>query len=146
MANAAQPVLGGPEFLRLLARLSDGAMPASSPALTDRLGQWVDWSRAVALSGALGGRLPEYSPKDLIWLELQPDEHILYDPWTQPVRFVCKTNPTPILKVWSFGPDRRDDSQQGDDISFTVDLPARSYPPATEQHNGASNKLLQPTP
>ncbi|NOK24291.1 DUF3348 family protein, partial [Corallococcus carmarthensis] len=28
-------------------------------ALTDRLGQWVDWSRAVALSGALGGRLPE---------------------------------------------------------------------------------------
>ncbi|PSD14516.1 DUF3348 domain-containing protein, partial [Stenotrophomonas maltophilia] len=43
MANAAQPVLGGPEFLRLLARLSDGAMPASSPALTDRLGQWVDW-------------------------------------------------------------------------------------------------------
>mgnify|MGYP002717060377 CR=1 FL=1 len=59
MANAAQPVLGGPEFLRLLARLSDGAMPASSPALTDRLGQWVDWSRAVALSGALGGRLPE---------------------------------------------------------------------------------------
>ena len=59
MANAAQPVLGGPEFLRLLARLSDGAMPATSPALTDRLGQWVDWSRAVALSGALGGRLPE---------------------------------------------------------------------------------------
>ncbi len=59
MAKAAQPVLGGPEFLRLLARLSDGAMPASSPALTDRLGQWVDWSRAVALSGALGGRLPE---------------------------------------------------------------------------------------
>ncbi|WP_256644506.1 DUF3348 family protein [Stenotrophomonas sp. 9(2022)] len=59
MANAAQPVLGGPEFLRLLARLSDGAMPASSPALTDRLGQWVDWSRAVALSGALDGRLPE---------------------------------------------------------------------------------------
>lgn len=59
MANAAQPVLGGPEFLRLLARLSDGAMPASSPTLTDRLGQWVDWSRAVALSSALGGRLPE---------------------------------------------------------------------------------------
>ena len=59
MANAAQPVLGGPEYLRLLARLSDGAMPATSPALTDRLGQWVDWSRAVALSGALGGRLPE---------------------------------------------------------------------------------------
>lgn len=59
MANAAQPALGGPDFLRLLARLSDGAMPASSPALTDRLGQWVDWSRAVALSGALDGRLPE---------------------------------------------------------------------------------------
>lgn len=59
MANAAQPVLGGPDFLRLLARLSDGAMPATSPALTDRLGQWVDWSRAVALSGALDGRLPE---------------------------------------------------------------------------------------
>ncbi|SFR78303.1 Protein of unknown function [Stenotrophomonas maltophilia] len=59
MANAAQTVLGGPDFLRLLARLSDGAMPATSPALTDRLGQWVDWSRAVALSTALGGRVPE---------------------------------------------------------------------------------------
>ena len=59
MAKAAQPVLGGPDFLRLLARLSDGAMPASSPTLTDRLGQWVDWSRAVALAGALDGRLPE---------------------------------------------------------------------------------------
>ena len=59
MANAVQPVLGGPDFLRLLARLSDGAMPATSPALTDRLGQWVDWSRAVALSAALDGRLPE---------------------------------------------------------------------------------------
>ncbi|AWH17795.1 DUF3348 domain-containing protein [Stenotrophomonas sp. ZAC14D2_NAIMI4_7] len=59
MANAVQPVLGGPDFLRLLARLSDGAMPATSPALTDRLGQWVDWSRAVALSGALDGRLPD---------------------------------------------------------------------------------------
>ncbi|WMJ69431.1 DUF3348 family protein [Stenotrophomonas sp. 24(2023)] len=59
MANAAQPVLGGPDFLRLLARLSDGAMPATSPALTDRLGQWVDWNRAVALSAALTGRLPE---------------------------------------------------------------------------------------
>lgn len=59
MANAAQPVVDGPDFLRLLARLSDGAMPASSPALTDRLGQWVDWSRAVALAGALDGRLAE---------------------------------------------------------------------------------------
>ncbi|WP_312709055.1 DUF3348 family protein [Stenotrophomonas sp.] len=59
MANAVQPVLGGPDFLRLLARLSDGATPATSPALTDRLGQWVDWSRAVALSAALDGRLPE---------------------------------------------------------------------------------------
>ncbi|HDS1556269.1 DUF3348 family protein [Stenotrophomonas maltophilia] len=58
MANAAQTVLGGPDFLRLLARLSDGAMPATSPVLTDRLGQWVDWSRAVALSTALGGRVP----------------------------------------------------------------------------------------
>lgn len=57
MANAVQPALGGPDFLRLLARLNDGAMPASSPALTDRLGQWVDWSRAVALSGALDGPL-----------------------------------------------------------------------------------------
>ena len=59
MVKAAQPVLGGPDFLRLLARLNDGAMPATSPALTDRLGQWVDWSRAVALAGALDGRLPE---------------------------------------------------------------------------------------
>ncbi|KAF1016867.1 MAG: hypothetical protein GAK31_00126 [Stenotrophomonas maltophilia] len=63
MANAAQTApVPGPDFLRLLARLSDGAMPASSPALTDRLGQWVDWTRSIALSRALDGRLPEPAP------------------------------------------------------------------------------------
>ncbi|WP_295944022.1 DUF3348 domain-containing protein [uncultured Xanthomonas sp.] len=49
----------GPAFIRLLARLSDASMPASSPALADRLGQWIDWNRAVAVSRALDGKLPE---------------------------------------------------------------------------------------
>ncbi|KMM74220.1 hypothetical protein ACP93_17685 [Xanthomonas sp. NCPPB 1128] len=49
----------GPAFIRLLARLSDAPMPASSPALADRLGQWIDWNRAVAVSRALDGKLPE---------------------------------------------------------------------------------------
>ncbi|XQA70472.1 DUF3348 domain-containing protein [Xanthomonas sacchari] len=48
----------GPAFIRLLARLSDATMPASSPALADRLGQWIDWNRAVAVSRALDGKLP----------------------------------------------------------------------------------------
>ncbi len=49
----------GPAFIRLLARLSDAPMPASSPALADRLGQWIDWNRAVAVSRALDGKLSE---------------------------------------------------------------------------------------
>ncbi|MBS7456037.1 DUF3348 domain-containing protein [Coralloluteibacterium stylophorae] len=48
----------GPVFIRLLARLTDARLPASGPALADRLSQWIDWSRAVALAGALDGRLP----------------------------------------------------------------------------------------
>lgn len=33
-------------------------MAPSSPALADRLGQWIDWTRAVAVSRALDGKLP----------------------------------------------------------------------------------------
>ena len=45
----------GPTFIRLLARLIDADVPPSHPSLSDRLSQWIDWTRAVALSRALGG-------------------------------------------------------------------------------------------
>ncbi|TAA26860.1 DUF3348 domain-containing protein [Pseudoxanthomonas winnipegensis] len=45
----------GPAFVRLLARLGQVAVPAAPPALPERLAQWVDWNRAVALSRALDG-------------------------------------------------------------------------------------------
>lgn len=47
----------GPAFIRLLARLSNAELPGSTPALTDRLSTWIDWTRAVALSRALDGQL-----------------------------------------------------------------------------------------
>lgn len=48
----------GPTFIRLLARIADTAVPAAGPALGERLGQWIDWTRAVTLAGALDGRVP----------------------------------------------------------------------------------------
>lgn len=57
-APPATPV-PGPAFIRLLARLTDADIRPSSHALADRLSEWIDWTRAVALSKALDGRLPE---------------------------------------------------------------------------------------
>lgn len=48
----------GPTFIRLLARLTDVDISPSQPSPADRLGQWIDWTRAVALSRALDGKLP----------------------------------------------------------------------------------------
>lgn len=50
--------VSGPTFIRLLARLADIDLPASGAPAADRLGQWIDWNRAVALSRALDGPLP----------------------------------------------------------------------------------------
>lgn len=59
MARASQrgPV-PGPAFIRQLARLTDAQIPQPTAALSDRLGQWVDWNRALVLSKALDGALP----------------------------------------------------------------------------------------
>ncbi|HAI47649.1 MAG TPA: hypothetical protein DCM50_13300 [Stenotrophomonas sp.] len=40
------------------AGFADGPLPSASPDMSDRLSQWLDWNRAVALSRALDGRLP----------------------------------------------------------------------------------------
>ena len=59
MAKASQrEAVPAPAFIRLLARLADVELRTPDHALVDRLGEWVDWTRAVALSGALDGRLP----------------------------------------------------------------------------------------
>lgn len=59
MAKALpRPPVPGPAFIRLLARLTDAEIAPSSPVLADRLGQWIDWTRAVAVSRALDGTLP----------------------------------------------------------------------------------------
>ncbi|CAD1795933.1 hypothetical protein CPBF426_11150 [Xanthomonas arboricola pv. juglandis] len=60
MAKAApRAPLSGPAFIRLLARLTDAHVAQSNHALADRLSQWIDWTRAVAVSKALDGKLPE---------------------------------------------------------------------------------------
>ena len=43
----------GPTFIRLIARLADLDIAQPEASLSDRLGQWIDWTRAVALSRAL---------------------------------------------------------------------------------------------
>ncbi len=45
----------GPALIRLLARLTDADFAASEQSLADRLGQWLVWTDAIALSSALGG-------------------------------------------------------------------------------------------
>lgn len=45
--------LPGPAFIRLLARLAEVDVPPSPHSLPERLSQWLDWNRAVALSRAL---------------------------------------------------------------------------------------------
>lgn len=54
-----RPPVAGPPLIRALDRL--GARPTrdDSPDLPASLAVWIDWNRAVALAGALDGRLPE---------------------------------------------------------------------------------------
>lgn len=57
----AQPraPLDGPTFIRLLARLTNADVQPPGQTLSERLGQWIDWNHAVALSRALdGGPVP----------------------------------------------------------------------------------------
>lgn len=57
--EASQPApVRGPTFIRLLARLTDIDVPPPQPTPSDRLSQWIDWTRAVALSRALDSKLP----------------------------------------------------------------------------------------
>lgn len=59
MAKAPQPTpVPAPGFIRLLARLVDAGIRPSGHTLAERLGEWIDWTRALALSKALDGRLP----------------------------------------------------------------------------------------
>lgn len=48
----------GPAFIRQLARLTTVDVPHSNRALSEQLGQWIDWNRAVMLSRALDGAVP----------------------------------------------------------------------------------------
>jgi hypothetical protein len=49
----------GPTFVRLLARLTYVDVPPSRQSLSDRLGQWLDWTHALALSTSLDGKPSE---------------------------------------------------------------------------------------
>lgn len=46
---------GGPKLIRLLARFTEFDVPASTLSPSDRLGGWLAWTDAIALSGALTG-------------------------------------------------------------------------------------------
>lgn len=59
MQHSSPAPVQGPAFVRLLARLAGEGRASAATPLADRLGQWVDWNRAVVLAGALDGRLPE---------------------------------------------------------------------------------------
>ncbi len=65
MAKTAQRTpVPGPAFIRLLARLAQSNLSSTGPALSDRLSEWVDWTRAVTLSKALDATIvhePDFS-------------------------------------------------------------------------------------
>ncbi len=51
--GSPSPGLAGSELTRLLARLADTPMALPRPAFAERLGHWLGWPGAVALSAAL---------------------------------------------------------------------------------------------
>ncbi|WP_322048380.1 DUF3348 domain-containing protein [Paraburkholderia sp. J67] len=51
-------VLSGPALVRLLARLGETDVQASSQPLADRLSQWLGWTDAIALSTVLSAPAP----------------------------------------------------------------------------------------
>lgn len=53
MDLATRAPVAGPTFIRLLARVVDADARPSGVAPSQRLGQWIDWTRAIALSRAL---------------------------------------------------------------------------------------------
>ena len=57
--------VAGPTFIRLLARIVEVEGPPSGLAPSQRLGQWIDWTRAVTLSRALDRPLdaPPVAPR-----------------------------------------------------------------------------------
>ncbi|MCB5364055.1 DUF3348 domain-containing protein [Pusillimonas sp. CC-YST705] len=57
--------LGSPTLVRLLASLADAAVPVPEQPLAERLGQWLGWADAIALSGALNGAPPSTSKSAL---------------------------------------------------------------------------------
>ena len=59
---ATRVPVAGPTFIRLLARIAAVDGQASGLAPSQRLGQWIDWTRAVALSRALDRPLDAPTP------------------------------------------------------------------------------------
>ncbi|MCD9126990.1 DUF3348 domain-containing protein [Luteimonas fraxinea] len=59
MDSPPRPAFRGPTFIRLLARLTDDTLPQGGPAPTERLSQWIDWTRAVVLSKVLDAKALE---------------------------------------------------------------------------------------
>ena len=58
MESPRQAPVPGPTFLRLIDRLTGVAVTPPAASVSGRLGEWIDWTRAVALSRALDGPLP----------------------------------------------------------------------------------------
>lgn len=53
MDIATRAPVEGPTFIRLLARIAGSGGQPSGIAPSQRLGEWIDWTRAIALSRAL---------------------------------------------------------------------------------------------
>ena len=56
--------LGSPPLIRLLARLAALDVAGSRQSLPDKLGQWLGWTDAVALSSALTAKPPAALPRE----------------------------------------------------------------------------------
>lgn len=67
METALPRSVAGPAFVRLLASVVQLEGAAPEAGLLEKLGQWVDWNRAVSLARALDGRVaPASAPADAL--------------------------------------------------------------------------------
>ena len=60
--GSPSPGVAGSELTRLLGRLADAPPPETRPAFAERLGHWLGWADAIALSGALNAGAAEIAP------------------------------------------------------------------------------------
>ncbi|WP_222563926.1 DUF3348 domain-containing protein [Novilysobacter antarcticus] len=119
MAKAPQRTpTQGPAFIRLLASLTSAPLAATNTSLSEHLSEWLDWTRAVALSKALDGRLAAHDVAPPAFASNAHEEcqrvrtalvvaiHAIADPAHTPARSAASASRDDPLDAFEFTPFR----------------------------------------